>query len=328
MKKHFSKPDHSRKINGDLAPDSPSSTETPDDGKIRIDAFLAKKHPDYSKTSLRKLIKSGHLTINGITECNPLTRISEDDEIHLTFPEKQPAPDLDSLRIFENENVLVVDKPAGLLSVRSGMLGTEPTLEDYGLVAHRLDKLTSGVIILAKNPTTRSFLQKQFQQRKVHKVYFAIIEGQPKLPEAEINIPIKRNLARPTTFKVDPTGRPAETYYKVVATSEKYSLLELRPKTGRTHQLRIHLSYLGHPIVGDPIYGRSSEPKTRLMLHAYSLEITIPTGAPLTKTLPEAPSESTSEISPNPKNERATFRANPPAEFLDFMKQNGLNYEF
>ena len=323
MKKHFSKPDLSRKINGDLEDARIDKEEKIEDGKIRVDEFLAEQNPDYSKTALRKLVRMGGLEVNGEVETE-VTRLilPEEDKIQLTFPEKQPVPELDELRIFENENVIVVNKPAGLLSVKNGTLGVEPTLEDYGLVAHRLDKLTSGVVILAKNQATKSFLQKQFQQRKVHKVYFAAVEGQPKMSEAEIDIPLKRNLARPTTFKVDRTGRTAETYYRVVATSGKYSLLELHPKTGRTHQLRVHLSYIGCPIVGDPIYGSSDEPKTRMMLHARELEITVPTGADLGEE------EEITGCLVKAKNERMTFRAEVPVEFLKFMKKEGLEYEF
>lgn len=149
----------------------------------------------------------------------------------------------------------------------------EPTLEDYGLLVHRLDRDTSGVVILAKDPDTQKMLRKQFQDRKTHKTYYAVIEGHPKLPEAMIDLPIARNLKRPTTFQVDQNGKPSQTYYKVIQQNDKYSLVELKPTTGRTHQLRVHLKYLGTPIVGDVVYGN---PDQRLFLHAKDLEITIP----------------------------------------------------
>ena len=160
-----------------------------------------------------------------------------------------------------------------------GEICPEPTLEDFGLLVHRLDCDTSGVVILAKNSETQKSLRKQFQDRKTHKTYVAVVEGSPKLDEALIDLPIARNLNHPTTFKVDPNGKEAKTLYKVLKRNEKYSLLELKPVTGRTHQLRVHLKYLGTPILGDRVYGSAkSDSKTRLYLHAKSLEITIPNG--------------------------------------------------
>ena len=156
-----------------------------------------------------------------------------------------------------------------------GEFTTESTLEDYGLLVHRLDRDTSGVVILAKNEATQTMLRKQFQDRKAHKTYYAVVDGRPKLDEAIINLPIARNLKQPTTFMVDPKGKPAETYYKVIRSDGTHSLLELKPTTGRTHQLRVHLKYIGCPIVGDKVYNAESKGK-RLMLHAYSLEISIP----------------------------------------------------
>ena len=156
-----------------------------------------------------------------------------------------------------------------------GEFTTEPTLEDYGLLVHRLDRDTSGVVILAKNEATRTMLRNQFQDRKAHKTYYAIVDGHPKLDEALINLPIARNLKHPTTFMVDVKGKPAETYYKVIKKNDKYSLIELKPVTGRTHQLRVHLNYIGCPIVGDRVYNEKSK-ADRLMLHAANLEITIP----------------------------------------------------
>lgn len=116
-------------------------------------------------------------------------------------------------------------------------------------------------------------LRKQFQDRKTHKTYYAVVEGHPKLLEAMIDLPIARNLKRPTTFQVDQNGKPSQTYYKVLQQNNKYSLLELKPTTGRTHQLRVHLKYLSTPILGDIVYGNPDE---RLFLHAKDLEITIP----------------------------------------------------
>jgi 23S rRNA-/tRNA-specific pseudouridylate synthase len=118
-------------------------------------------------------------------------------------------------------------------------------------------------------------LARQFADRKVKKTYFAVLSGHLKEKEATIELPIERNPSAPSTFRVDAKGRMAVTHYKVLAENERESLVELKPVTGRTHQLRVHMAYLGAPIKGDRVYGRSSD---RLYLHARSLEITIPTG--------------------------------------------------
>ena len=149
-------------------------------------------------------------------------------------------------------------------------------------------------MILAKNENVQIFLRKQFQDRKVHKTYYAIVEGQPKLNEARIDLPIARDLKHPTTFRVDASGKSAETFYRVLKSNGKFSLLELKPTTGRTHQLRVHLKYIGHPILGDPVYGNNKA--DRLYLHANSLEITLPGGS------------------------RKTFKADLPTEFTDVFE--------
>ena len=155
----------------------------------------------------------------------------------------------------------------------------------------RLDRDTSGVVILAKNEKTQTFLRRQFQDRKAHKTYFAILSGVPKLKEARLDLPIARDLKRPTTFRVDPRGKESETFYKVLKSDGKHALVELKPTSGRTHQLRVHMKYLGHPIVGDVVYG--GEKADRLYLHANKLEITLPRG------------------------ERKVFEAELPQEFKD-----------
>ena len=270
--KKFSKPDLSRVINGDT---KLATAETGPE-KFRLDHLLVKQHPEYNRSSLQTFIKSGYVTVNGEIVTKPNSKFEEDAKIILTVPEKPaeaPRPPV----IYEDENVLVLNKPNGMLSMVKGEYCPETTLENYGLLVHRLDRDTSGVVILAKNPETQKMLRKQFQDRKTHKTYYAIVEGRPKLDEAMIDLPIARNLKRPTTFQVDQNGKESQTYYKVVESNDKYSLLELKPKTGRTHQLRVHLKYLGHPILGDIVYGgEDSKKQPRLYLHAKELEITIP----------------------------------------------------
>ena len=284
--KKFSKPALSRVINGDTqlksAPEAPAKT--------RLDLLLVEDCPQFNRSTLQSFIKDGCVTVNGKIIKKPNYEVSPSASVVLKVPEKQSAPDLKDILLYEDEDCLVINKPAGLLSMTKGQYTPEPTLEDYGLLVHRLDRGTSGVVILAKNEKTQSFLRRQFQDRRAHKTYYAIVAGIPKLPSAKIDLPITRSLKHPTTFEVSPNGKPSQTFYRVVSTrsissttevgfdsninNKAISLLELKPITGRTHQLRVHLKYLGHPIIGDPIY--SDIPAPRLFLHANSLEITIP----------------------------------------------------
>lgn len=266
--KKFSKPELSRVINGDTK----LATEESGPEKFRLDHLLVQQHPEYNRSSLQTFIKSGFVTVDGAIITKPNSKFEASTKIALNVPPAEKLPPRPPV-IYEDEHVLVIDKPAGLLSMAKGEYCPEPTLENYGLLVHRLDRDTSGVVILAKDPDTQKMLRKQFQDRKTHKTYYAVIEGHPKLPEAMIDLPIARNLKRPTTFQVDQNGKPSQTYYKVIQQNDKYSLVELKPTTGRTHQLRVHLKYLGTPIVGDVVYGN---PDRRLFLHAKDLEITIP----------------------------------------------------
>lgn len=224
----------------------------------------------------------------------PSYKVKDGDEIEIdeTYLNRDPGP-IDLPVIYEDENVVVIDKPAGILTHSKGALNLEPTVASFiknklndklltgnraGIV-HRLDRPTSGVIICAKNTKTLKNLQKQFSQRKTKKTYIAIAEGVLEPKQAVIDVPVGRNPRKPQTFKVTPGGKVATTKYRVEKEFKKsgknYSQLILEPKTGRTHQLRVHLAYIGHPIVGDHVYGRSQGP---MMLHAYSLELTLPGG--------------------------------------------------
>ncbi len=292
--KKFSKPAMSRVINGDTILES--TPEAPE--KIRLDHLLMRQYPEYNRSSLQTFIKSGFVSVDNKIIQKPNTKILPGAKLILMVPATQKKY-ADPAIIYEDSNVLVVNKPAGLLSVAKGEYCPERTLADYGLIVHRLDRDTSGVVILAKNPTTQAMLRKQFQNRKTHKTYFAIVEGQPKLPAALINLPIARSLKHPTTFIVDAAGKPSQTNYRQVAHHGKYSLLELKPISGRTHQLRVHLKYLNTPILGDRVYGHES---SRLFLHAFSLEITIP-----------------HPTDPQADHQRRIFYAPLPPEFQTFF---------
>lgn len=278
--KKFSKPEMSRVINGDI---KLAEQETAPE-KVRLDILMTEIYKSYNRSSLQKFIELGFVTVDGELAKKPNQKFVRGVKIDLQVPEEQKNADLIPKVVYEDENVLVVDKPAGLLSMAKGEYCPEKTLGDYGLLVHRLDRDTSGVVILAKNPEVQKFLKKQFQDRKTHKTYYAVIEGQPKLDAARIDLPIARDFKRPTTFRVDANGKESETYYKVIKTDGKHSLVELKPTSGRTHQLRVHMKYLGHPIVGDVVYG--GEKADRLYLHAGTLEITLPGGKRTTFEVP------------------------------------------
>ena len=287
----------SRVINGDVelsqAPEAPE--------KIRLDHMMAEIYKSYNRSTLQKFIEYGFVTVDGKLVKKSNQKFERGVKIDLKIPTIMKNADLIPTKIYEDDNVIVLNKPAGLLSMAKGQYCPENTLEQYGLLVHRLDRDTSGVVILAKTPEVQTFLKKQFQDRKTHKTYYAIIEGRPKLDSARLDLPIIRDLKRPTTFRVDPGGKPSETFYKVVKSNGQYSLVELKPTTGRTHQLRVHMKYLGHPILGDVVYGTKNK---RLYLHAYELEITLPGG------------------------KRATFRADLPEEFSDVLWRRIRNYHY
>lgn len=270
--KKFSKPSLSRVINGDTEL-AQAPEKTP---KIRLDTMMVGIYKSYNRSTIQKFIKNGFVTVDGEKVVKPNALFEEGVKIDLQIPDEMKNADVKPEVIYEDDNVLVLDKPAGLLSMAKGGYCPEKTLEDFGLLVHRLDRDTSGVVILAKDPKTQTMLRRQFQDRKAHKTYYAILTGVPKLKEARLNLPIMRDLKHPTTFRVDPRGKESETFYKVLKSDGKHALVELKPTSGRTHQLRVHMKYLEHPIVGDPIYG--VEKGDRLYLHAGSLEITLPGG--------------------------------------------------
>lgn len=255
---------------------------------MRLDVRLAEQTPDVSRATWQKYIKAGHVSVNGRIINVPKYDVNGDDTIVTDIPKQDSFADNALPVIYQDSNVIVVNKPSGVLSHSKGALNNEFTVATFlarfstyntdtnrpGIV-HRLDRDTSGVMIGALNDTTARLLQKQFASRKVYKTYVAVVQGQPNMPEAMIDLPIGRNPKHPSQFRVDPNGKTAQTTYKVLATGQNYSLVELMPRTGRTHQLRVHMAHIGNPIVGDRVYGK---PADRLYLHAAKLEITIPDG--------------------------------------------------
>ena len=257
--------------------------------KVRLDIYLSTKFDTTISRSLwQKYIKAGYVSVNNKVATTPKFEVDETDEIALNLPEKEQT-DVDLPILYEDDDVIVVNKPSGLLTHAKGGLSDEPTVAeiirpktsfatdtDRPGIVHRLDRDTSGLLIIAKNPESAAHLQRQFAERTAKKTYIAITDGKPKLNAAKIDLPIGRNPSAPSTFRIDPNGKPAQTTYHVLTENDTQSLVELKPTTGRTHQLRVHLAHLNAPILGDRVYGKSSD--CRMMLHAQKLEITLPSG--------------------------------------------------
>lgn len=256
---------------------------------MRLDVYAAEQWPEQSRSTWKKLIEAGSVSVNGTVQTSVKYNVNEGDEV-IAQPLKVADHSERTLPVlYEDENIIVIDKPLGVLTHSKGALNDEFTVAEFvrsktkyksdtnrpGII-HRLDRATSGVIVCVKNDETASYLARQFSDRTTKKHYVAVVSGMPKQDEAVIDLPIGRNPKSPSTFKVDPSGKHAETYYKVLESSGSHTLVDLRPKTGRTHQLRVHMSHIGSPIVGDPVYG--TESSDRMYLHARSLEITLPGG--------------------------------------------------
>lgn len=258
---------------------------------VRADVYLAKKFPKFTRSSLKQLFKRKLVQINNAVaksgrKVHPDDKISVDDSLLKSVPAPVKLP-----VIYEDKEVVVINKPAGMLTHSKGALNTESTVAsslrakinpnlqgNRAGIVHRLDRGTSGVMIIAKTEAALAYLQKQFAARMTEKNYRAVVEGVPQPKQALIDAPIDRNPRRPQTFVVSAAGKPAQTEYKVEKSFKRgdqdYSVLALKPVTGRTHQLRVHLKYIGHPVVGDRVYGRGEE----LLLHAASLGLALPNG--------------------------------------------------
>lgn len=271
----------------------------------RLDMRVIAMYPDLTRTVASRLIEQGKVSVNDKVITKSGYKLKPGDNVVATYNYElmTAIPSIDLEILYEDDDCVVINKPIGILSHSKGEFNPEATVASWlaehlvkkgktpawileqdvergspnnpraGIV-HRLDRATSGVMICAKTPAALTHLQKQFSQRKTKKTYMAVISGHMKLDHAIIDMPIERNPANPKTFHVSSGGKESITEYKVVNTSDKYQLLELKPVTGRTHQLRVHLNHQGHPIVGDVFY--KGTPADRLFLHALSLEITIP----------------------------------------------------
>lgn len=254
----------------------------------RLDNYVARQFVDLSRAFAARLVQDGKVQVNGTPQTKPGYKLRPDDTVVIDYnpADQPPVPSITLPVLYEDDDCVVISKPAGVLTHSKGAPITEATVatwlrgrlqgmagERAGIV-HRLDRATSGVLICAKNQAALSWLQKQFALRKVKKTYYAVIEGELAEPHAIIDLPIERNPKLPQTFRVGANGKPSTTEYQITATGLGHSLIELKPLTGRTHQLRVHLAYLKHPILGDKLYGGNEA--VRLYLHAAALEITLP----------------------------------------------------
>ncbi len=273
--------------------------------KKRLDVLLAERHPEISRSTWQKHIKAGNIAVNNNPAKNAKQEVTEADHIAINIPDSTDFTAHELPIIYIDDEVIVVNKPAGVLTHSKGALNDEFTVAEFfrryttvGLdtnrpgIVHRLDRDTSGIIVGARTPESFDLLKSQFADRKAKKQYVAIVDGMPKELEAAVDIPIGRNPSAPSTFRADSKGKPAITQYEVLDSRDNKSLIALAPKTGRTHQLRVHMQFLGTPILGDRVYGK---PADRLYLHAYKLELTT------------APEKRQTFIAPIPDDFRAHF---------------------
>jgi 23S rRNA pseudouridine1911/1915/1917 synthase len=270
-----------------------------DEEAQRLDKFLVSRLPEYSRSRLQTLIKDGLVAVDGEAAQKSGQLLEAGSIVSIQLPPPEPSqlvPEEIPLDIvFENDDLLVVDKPAGMVvhpaaghstgTLVHAALAHAPDIEGVGGVqrpgvVHRLDKDTSGLILLAKNDAAHRWLQNQFRNRKVEKTYFALVDGAPPTSRGRIEAAIGRdhNQRQKMAVVTPGKGRAAVSEYLTLEKFPDHTLLEVHPITGRTHQIRLHLAFLGCPVVGDTVYGRThpSLPINRHFLHAFRLEIRLP----------------------------------------------------
>jgi len=261
------------------------------EAKLRLDHFLAERLPEYSRSRLQQLIRSGFVRLNGGAS-RPRQIVRAGDKIDLI----EPPPEKVDIRpeaipldvLFEDDDLIVINKPAGM-TVHPGAGQREHTLVNALLshcttlsgiggkerpgIVHRLDKETSGCLVVAKNDMAHRELSKQFAARKVEKIYLALVSGKLRKPAGVIDEKIGRHPVDRKRMQVSShRGRTARTEYRVIRSSDAASLIECRLHSGRTHQIRVHLHHLGYPVLGDKVYAsRFAKNFPRQMLHAWKL---------------------------------------------------------
>lgn len=265
----------------------------------RLDKFLTESLPEFSRSRIQGLIANGFVEVNGHAAKKAGQALEAGSMLTVRIPPPVPtdvvAEEIALDIIFEDDDLLVVNKPAGMVvhpaaghsrgTLVNAVLGYDPELEGIGGeerpgVVHRLDKETSGLILLAKNERAHRWLQDQFRLRTVEKTYLALVDGKPPTPSGRVEAPIGRDPKNRKRMAIVPAskGREAISEYKTLESFKNHTLLEFHPLTGRTHQIRLHCAFLKCPIVGDQVYGRKnvSIPIGRHFLHAYRLKIVLP----------------------------------------------------
>ena len=265
-----------------------------DTSGVRLDKFVSEKCPGLSRTQAQRLIEEGNVTVNDRTAKSSL-KLSAGDRVTVTIPPTPPsslAPEVMPLKIvYEDANLLVIDKPAGLTvhpapghpggTLINAILAYYPRLAEIsdslrpGIV-HRLDKDTSGLMIVAKNKAAQLNLVEQFRSRTVKKAYLVLVRGKLTPECGLIEAALGRSPSDRKRMAVVREGLEARTRYQVVKYLGGFTLLEVAPETGRTHQIRVHLAAIGYPVVGDAVYGFKSKHLSRQFLHAYRLGFKLP----------------------------------------------------
>jgi 23S rRNA pseudouridine1911/1915/1917 synthase len=270
-------------------------TIPPAAARLRLDVALAGLVSELSRARIQQLIENGNIRLNG-EQVKSKHPVKAGDQVSIELPPVKPLllePEKIDLQIlFEDEALLVVNKPAGLVvhpgsGTSSGtlvhaLLHHSRSLSGIGGplrpgVVHRLDKETSGCLVVAKNDSTHLKLIRQFAGRQVEKLYLALCSGRFRKRAGEIEAPIGRHPVHRQKMAIVERGRPAKTRYLVLQETADWSLVVCRIYTGRTHQIRVHLKHLGHPILGDAVYGRRASGFHRQMLHAWRLGFSHPT---------------------------------------------------
>ncbi len=260
------------------------------DAGMRVDRFLAARLDGTSRNAIQKAIKQGYVFISGRKCMRPSRGVRTGETVTwaapvvpILTPTSIPLP-----IIYEDTEIVIVNKPAGMIvhpgagtrggTLVEGLLATRalPVADDPARpgIVHRLDKETTGVLVVAKTARALASLKRQFATRTVSKEYIAQAEGIIAEDEGLIDAPIGRDPFHPRRMTVTPQGRPAQTAFHVIDRGTESTLLHIHPHTGRTHQVRIHLRYIGHPILGDPLYGTEGN---HLFLHAWRIAFTHPT---------------------------------------------------
>lgn len=297
--------------NTNLCPEDGECIElhvSPEEAGVRVDAFLREKI-GLSRSRIAALILEGSLMIDGAMQDKPACKVEAGQRIALHVPKARPVqiePQNIPLRIlYQDSDVVIVDKPCGMV-VHPAAGNEDGTLVNALLyhihdlsgiggemrpgIVHRLDKDTSGLILIAKNDAAHAALSEQFKQRTMEKHYRAVAYGAFQNPSGLIDAPIARHPADRKRMAVLATGKPSQTEWRVLAQYASAAYLDVHLLTGRTHQIRVHMQSIGHPLLGDPIYAphlKTAVHIPRLMLHAYSLSFTHPsTGERMTLTAP------------------------------------------